>query len=68
VNVRYLACGGLSLPRSRQTATFTVAAAVGVAPRNFAPFAIVFTTPSQACFARVMFAAKHTLLDVDDVR
>jgi hypothetical protein len=51
------------LSRGRRAEAFRVAAA-----KNFAPFAVVFATPSRVCFARVVFAAKHTPFDVDYVR
>jgi hypothetical protein len=63
VTVRYHGCSGASLPRGRSAAAFSVAAA-----KHFAPLAIAYVTPGQACFARVVFAAKRTSLDVDDVR
>jgi hypothetical protein len=63
VTVRYLGCRGVSPPRGRSAAAFTVAAA-----KRFAPFAIGFVTPNQTCFARVVFGAKHTPFDVDYVR
>jgi hypothetical protein len=63
LTVRYLSCRGAGLPRGRTAAAFGVAAS-----KRFAPFAIVFVTPSQACFARVAFSAGHAPFDVDSVR
>ena len=63
VSVRYMACRGARLARGRRAVVFK-------APRapSFARFAVTFATPSQACLARVVFAAKRTSLELDYVR
>jgi hypothetical protein len=63
VIVRYVGCTGAQLTHGRPAHAFGVPSA-----GSFAPFAIVFATPSRACIARLVFAARRTRLAIDYVR